>query len=62
MPLDLWEEGAQQIEPFFPSSWGLLIVLHGTLRIESPKTNFGMNLERPLLAIRRDRIVHLLDF
>jgi hypothetical protein len=62
MSLDVGEYGAKKIESFVPTRFGLLVVFHGTLSVQCPEADFGVNLERPLLAIRGDRFVHLLDF
>ena len=62
MLLDVGEFGAKEIESFIPARFGLLIVLHGALRVEFPETNLGVHLESPLLALWRHCVVHLLDF
>jgi hypothetical protein len=58
---NLWEDRAQKIKSFTPALFGLLAVLHGTLLVQRPKTDFGVNLKCPFLAVGRDCIVHLLD-
>jgi hypothetical protein len=62
MLLDVGEFGAQKFESVIPTRFGLLAVRHGVLPIQRPEADFGVNLERPLLAIRRHCVVHLLDF
>src|ERR1039458_3401125 len=61
MALNVGEDGGQKLESVIPARFGLLIVPHGALPVEFPETNLGMNLERPLLALWRHCVVHLLD-
>ena len=62
MSLDFGEFGAQKINSFVSARFSLLVMRHRALPVQHPETNFGVNLERPLLAIRRDHVVHQLDF
>jgi hypothetical protein len=35
---------------------------HGVVLVQRPEADFGVNLKCPPLDIRRNRVVHLLDF
>src|SRR5438874_11667293 len=58
---NLWEDWAQDGDPFCGSLPCFLVVLHWAVVVECPETNLWMNLKRPPLAVRRYRIVYLLN-
>jgi len=60
MRFNLWEHSAQEHDPLCGTLLCLFVVLHRAALVERPEADLGVNLERPPLAIRRDRIVHLL--
>jgi hypothetical protein len=62
VPADFRKDRAQQIEPFVEASFLLLVVRHRALPVKRPEADLGVNLERPVLAIWRHCVVHLLDF
>jgi hypothetical protein len=43
MALNIWEDGAEEVEPFFDTSFSLLSVLHWAFPGESPKANLRVN-------------------
>jgi hypothetical protein len=58
----LREYRTEQNKALVSSRLDLFPVRHRAVPRQSPKADLGMNLECPLLAFRRDRIVNLLDF
>ena len=55
------KELAQNCEPFEATVLGLFSMMHRLMIVHSPETDLRMNLERPLLTFRCDRIINLLD-
>jgi hypothetical protein len=62
MAVDCRELRSQQIEALVNTVIDLFPIRHGAVLRQSPEADLGVNLERPLLAFRRDGVVHLFDF
>jgi len=58
---NLPEHSTQQGDSFCNSFLRLLVVLHRAALIECPKTDLRVDLKRPVLTLRCDHIIHLLD-
>ena len=61
MSLNVGELAEQKTEPFVKTCFLLLVVRHGVLPVQRAEADLRVNLERPLLALWRYCVIHLLN-